>query len=82
MHFSAAVVGPVALGETSPTAEEGVQKGVQPAFQTPPPPPPWSKYFSCHFGVSCVLFVLPATEKFGMPSVQIVIVYKEKSSRN
>jgi hypothetical protein len=49
---AAAVPGPVALEETSPTAEEGVQKGVhcvQPAFQPPPPPPPWSKYFSCHY---------------------------------
>ena len=45
---AAAVPGPVPLGETSPTAEEGVEKGVQPAFQPPPPPPPWSKYFSCH----------------------------------
>ena len=46
---AAAVPGPVPLGETSPTAEEGVQKGAQPAFQPPPPPPPWSKYFSCHY---------------------------------
>ncbi len=35
------VPGPVPWGETSPTAEEGGQKRVQPAFQPPPPPPPW-----------------------------------------
>jgi hypothetical protein len=46
---AAAVPGPVALEETSPTEEEGVPKRVEPAFQPPPPPPPWSKYFSCHY---------------------------------
>jgi len=38
--------------------------------------------FHATIGVSCVLSVLPATEKFGMPSVQTVTVKKEKSSRN
>ena len=46
---AAAVPGEGAPGKTSPTVEEGVQKGVQLAFQPPPPPPPWSKYFSCHY---------------------------------
>jgi hypothetical protein len=45
----AAVPGQEAPRETSPTAEEGVKKRVEPALRPPPTPPPWSKYFSCHY---------------------------------
>jgi hypothetical protein len=46
---AAAVPGQEAPRETSPTAEEGVEKRVEPALRPPPTPPPWSKYFSCHY---------------------------------
>ncbi len=51
---AATVPRPAASGETSLTVEEVVQKGVELDFQPP-------------LDVSCVLFVLPATEKFETP---------------
>jgi hypothetical protein len=44
-----AVPGQEAPRETSPTAEDGVEKRVEPVLRPPPTPPPWSKYFLCHY---------------------------------
>ncbi len=68
---AAAAQGPAAPGETASRAEEGTEPVYRPPCQHLHP---GQSISLATLGGSCVLFVLPAIEKFGMLSAQTVIV--------